>query len=261
MRARFRLWAGTRRIVFETAGIVAAIVIVKLILDRFSVEYITLSPLYTSVVAGGIFVVGLILAGVLADYKESERVPAEIAAGLEAILADGIAAQASNPTFDLPALRERLCHVVETFRSDLMNPADRSCLSAINALSHPIGEMEQLGLPANYIVRLRAEQSSIRARVLRTYHIQRTEFLPAAYVLIQSIVALIIAGLLLTKIEPGHDAVVLLALVSYFFVFLVKLLKIIDTPFQPDHASRNDVSLFLLKEFVARSRAESGAVT
>ena len=254
MRGRLELWAGTRRIVLETAAFVAVIVAVKLVLDAFSLEYISLSPLYTSVVGGAIFVIGLIVAGVLSDYKESERMPAEITGSLETLLEDARIANVSHPEFDLVRFRLRLCTVVDTFRSDLAAPDDRACLAAINDLSGSIYELEQLGLPPNYIVRLRAEQSSIRKNVLRIYHIQRTEFLPSAYALIESIIALIIVGLLMTKIEPGRDAIVLVVLISYFFVFMIKLLKIIDTPFQPSRASRDDISLFLLREFVDRTQ-------
>lgn len=59
----------------ETAAIVLGIIALKLVLEAVSAEFITLSPLYTSVVAGGIFVIGLIVAGTLADYKEAEKMP------------------------------------------------------------------------------------------------------------------------------------------------------------------------------------------
>jgi hypothetical protein len=62
-----------------------------------------------------------------------------------------------------------------------------------------------LEVPANYIVRLRGEQGAIRKSVLRVYHVQRTEFLPTAYVLSTAIIALIIAVALFTDIGPLDD--------------------------------------------------------
>jgi len=69
------------RLLFDTALIVAAILSVKFAVDVLGWEFFNVSPLFTSIVAGGIFIVSIVLAGTLADYKEAERLPAEIAAG------------------------------------------------------------------------------------------------------------------------------------------------------------------------------------
>ena len=38
-------------------------------------------------------------------------------------------------------------------------------------------ELEESDVPANYVVRLRAEQAGLRKSLLRVYHIQREQFL------------------------------------------------------------------------------------
>lgn len=236
----------------ETALIVGAIVLLKLAIEALELDFIALSPLYTSVVAGGIFVIGLLVAGTLADYKEAERTPAEIAAALENIHEDAVGVKETKGSFDLGRLRRRLAGVVASLRQDLPHPDSRATLAAINELSASFVEMERLDVPANYIVRLRAEQGAIRKSVLRIYHIQRTAFLPSAYVLIQTVVGLIIAALLLTEFDPLYQSIVVLAFISYFFIYLVRLLRILDTPFRVREQTMDDVSLFLLKEFAQR---------
>jgi hypothetical protein len=47
--------------------------------ERPEWEFIGQNALFTSIIAGGIFLFGLILTGTMADYKESEKIPAEIA--------------------------------------------------------------------------------------------------------------------------------------------------------------------------------------
>lgn len=240
------------RVAGETAGLVAVLALVKLVIDYFSLEFITLNALYSSVVAGGIFVIGLIVAGTLADYKESEKMPAEIAGALENIYQDAVSIKTTEAAFDLVRLREQLVNVVVTLKSDLARAGERCCLVAINDLSEPILQLERLGVPANYIVRLRTEQGLIRRTVFRIYHIERIQFLPSAYVLIQTVVGLIIAALELTKLEPLYEAMAILVLISYFFLYLERLLRIMDTPFREDEHTMDDVSLFLLNEFVQR---------
>lgn len=244
------------RVAIETAILVAGIVAVKILVDALDGEFIELSPLYTSIVAGGIFVVGLIVAGTLADYKEAEKMPAEIVAALENILEDCSSIKQTKDAFDLLTLKRRLVAVVATFRDDLGAERSQRCLDAINDISASIVDLERLDVPPNYIVRLRTEQGIVRKNVLRIYHIQRTNFLPSAYLLIQTMVFLIIAALEFTQIEPLREAIVILALVSYFFIYLIRLLKIIDRPFQVREHTSDDVSIFLLTELAERLGAE-----
>jgi hypothetical protein len=98
-------------------------------------------------------------------------------------------------------------------------------------------------------MRLRQEQGAIRRAVLRIYHIQDTEFLPSAYILIETVVLLIVGALVFTKGDPLYESVVILVVIAYFFVYLVRLLKIMDTPFRVRHQTGDEVSLFLLNEF------------
>lgn len=50
------------------------------------VEGMTVSPLASSIIGGGVFVMGLVVAGTLSDYKDAERAPTDLAAGLYSIL-------------------------------------------------------------------------------------------------------------------------------------------------------------------------------
>lgn len=97
----------------------------------------------------------------------------------------------------------------------------------------------------------------MRKSVMRVYHVQRTEFLPSAYVLITTIVALIIAVALFTDIGPVDDSLPIIAFLSFFFIYLVRLLKVLDTPFRIDERTMDDVSLFLLNEFAERASTDA----
>lgn len=243
------------RLALETAGMVSAIVAVKFLVEVFGLDFIPLSPLYTSVVAGGIFVIGLLVAGTLADYKEAEKMPSEIAAALDNIHEDGVSIKETYQDFDLARLQRRLASIVKELLEDLADNGSRRCLTAINELSPSFVEMERMDVPANYIVRLRNEQGIVRRLLLRIYHIQRTNFLPSAYVLIQTIVSLIVTALVFTRLDPLVASIVVLIFIAYFFIYLVRLLKILDTPFRVKEATMDDVSLFLLKDFARRMAA------
>jgi hypothetical protein len=248
LRTRYLRW----RVVGQTALVVLGIVAAKLVISAFSLEFISLSPLFTSVVAGGVFVLGLIVAGTLTDYKEAERVPAEITAALTNIHDDAAAFKEAYPDLDLDRLEDTLFRIVGAFLHDLGDPRSIRALEAIDDLNESFLEMDRIGVPATYTSRLRGEQGALRRSVLRVYHVQRTEFLPSAYLLIQSIVVIVITVLAFMEIEPTYEAVIILAFISFFFISLLRLLRIMDRPFHVEELTDDDVSLFLLRRFVDR---------
>lgn len=249
MRSNFLRW----RVVASTAVIVLGIVAVKLLVAGFELEFISLSPLFTSVLAGGVFVLGLIVAGTLADYKEAERVPAEITAALTNIHDDCAAFKQAFPDFDLERLEDTEVHIVASFLDDLAANTDSTkALVAIDTLNESFLELDRVGVQATYTSRLRNEQSALRRNVLRVYHVQRTEFLPSATLLIQAIVAIILTVLVFMEIEPTYEAAIILGFISFFFISLLRLLRIMDRPFHIEERTDDDVSLFLLRNFVDR---------
>ena len=248
LRTRLLRW----RVVSQTGLVVLGIAAAKIGISALSLEFISVSPLFTSVLAGGVFVLGLIVAGTLADYKEAERVPAEITAALTNIHDDGAAFRRAFPDLDLDRLKDILLRIVAAFHDDLGDPRSTRALDAIEELNATFLEMDRVGVPATYTSRLRGEQGALRRSVLRVYHVQRTEFLPSAYLLIESIVVIIITVLAFMEIEPTYEAVIILAFISFFFISLLRLLRIMDSPFHVEERTSDDVSLFLLRQFVDR---------
>ena len=61
---------------------------------------------------------------------------------------------------------------------------------------------------------------------------------------------IIITALAFTEIDPTYEAVIILAFISFFFVALLRLLRIMDRPFHVEEHTQDDVSLFLLRRFV-----------
>ena len=70
-------------LVLGALGAVALVVGLKLGARALGWEVLSLNPLLSGIVAADVFLMGFLLTGVLTDYKESERLPGEIAASLE----------------------------------------------------------------------------------------------------------------------------------------------------------------------------------
>ena len=259
------LWRGSvknYRLALQTILIVAVLVGLRALLFAVGVEGIQPSALVSSIIGGGVFVMGLVVAGTLSDYRDAERAPTDLAGGLYSILRDTESMSHVWGKPDMARLRDRLVEVVNALRHDIDAGDTRECQAAIEELSESFLELEESDVPANYVVRLRQEQAGLRKAVLRIYHIQREEFLPSAYAMIVSFVVMIIALLMFTKIEGQIETLVTLAFLSFFFLYLLRLLNVINKPFKVgQERGDDDVSLFLLYEFVVHARVAGQDLT
>jgi hypothetical protein len=249
------------RVALDTALIVGAIVGLRAILFAAGVDGMSLSPLTSSIVAGGVFVMGLVVAGTLSDYKDADRAPSDLATELYAILRECESMHAVWGKPDMGVLRRRLIGVVTTLRADIDAGNTRECQQAIEDLSESFLELENTDVPANYIVRLRQSQSALRKAILRVYHIQREEFLPSAYAMIVSLVVIILGVVTFTDFDGVAQSLVTVGFLSFFFIYLLRLLRVIDKPFKVGRErTDDDVSLFLLVEFVVHAHAGDAGI-
>ncbi len=250
------------KLALGTIVVVLALVAVRWVLFELGVEGMPLTALASSIIAGGVFVMGLVIAGTLGDYKDAERAPTELAASLYSILRETESMNRVWGKPDLPRIRNRLIAVVDALRRDINAGNSRECQEAIEELSESFIELEETDVPANYVVRLRQEQAALRKSSLRIYHIQREEFLPSAYAMIVSFVVLIVALLMFTEIESQVVTLVTLGFLSFFFLYLLRLLNVINKPFKVgQERGDDDVSLFLLYEFVVHARYADADLT
>ncbi|MBD9373796.1 hypothetical protein IB238_14300 [Rhizobium sp. ARZ01] len=248
---------GSYRVAVETAAIVVVLIGVRALLWAIGVTGMSTTPLISSVISGGIFVMGLVLAGTLVDYRDAERAPTDVAASLYALLRETESMNRIWGKPDMVAARARLIAVVTSLRADITSGNTRECQAAIEDLSQTLEELEGSDVPANYIVRLRSEQAALRKAALRVYHIQREEFLPSAKAMITSVVAVIMLILLFTDMGGLLESLVTVGFLAFFFIYLLRLLGVIDKPFKAGHErTDDDVSLFLLTEFMVHAQAK-----
>jgi hypothetical protein len=241
------------RVFYVVAAIVLLLSILKAGVHWFGLEFLTLNALLTSGIAGAIFVLGFLLSSVLSDYKEAERIPAEIRVALDAIHGDVSSFAASNEKVNVSACRTMLKNIVHLIRVGLSDAHDhinlRPALDQVEGLNRMFIELEQLGFPANYIVRLRTAQDSLRRAVSRIYHIQKIQFVPSVHILAQSLVVSIVSMLLFLKTEGSPESALMFGFICYLFVYALYLIQLLEQPFRKGHNTLDDVSLFLLSEF------------
>jgi hypothetical protein len=180
------------RVGIWTAIGVGVLIAIKFGLHAAGFEFLAVNTLFSSAIGGAVFILGFLLAGIIADYKEAEKVPAELRASLENIVEEGRVFHLIKHEFDEKKIRIKAAAVIQNFFRGLSHEGNhddlRPCLDSIDSFSDSFLEMEKLGMPPNYVTRLKTEQGNLRRIALRVYHMQRTQFIPSAHFLAMSLV-------------------------------------------------------------------------
>jgi len=241
----------TYRIFFISLIAAGLIVGAKYILHHFELEPITMGSLHGSVISGVVFVIGFLLSATIADYKESERIPADIASILENMSEDALSIEENYPTFKASAYQEKLQAVAKGYLIDLRSSSRKSVTrTELHNLNTLHSHMETAGVPANFIVKLKQQQALLLRHLFRVNYIQRITFVPSANILAWSIVILAATLLLLTNMDPFVSSTVITGAIMFILIYVLQLISVIRTPFHAEGKTRDDVSLFLIERTV-----------
>ena len=75
-------------IVIKAMAVAAVLAGVKFVLHALNLEFIRVDPLISALISGVIFTMAILLTGVMTDFKESEKIPGELAASIKALHKD-----------------------------------------------------------------------------------------------------------------------------------------------------------------------------
>lgn len=246
------------RLVFRIAPLVVVTVLAKLGVDYLGWDVIELNTLYSSLVTATVFLIGFLLAGTLTDFKESEKLPTEIAGRIETIadeceilMTDKAAAEALDCLKHL----EELTHSISLWlhgRGGL-----QTVLASLRGLNRDFLAFEPLTQP-NFIVRIKQEQSALRLLVLRINTIRETSFVGAGYLIAELTSVLLVSSLLFADIAQQGAELFLVGMVAFVLAYMIALIKDLDDPFDYEGEKRSksaEVSLTVIHGLEERMAA------
>jgi hypothetical protein len=228
-------------VVARAAMIVAPLIGIKALFHYYDVEVVAVGPVVTALIAGVFFVIAIMLSGVLPDFKESERIPSELAAAIEALHKDSRLVAAE------PEAEAMLTHLRELVRTMITNFKRQGVwkLTEVNAVIDRIDDdilsCARKGAPPPLIVKLRNEVGTIKRISNRIDVIKETTFLPAGRAIAELASAGALLVLLLTKMDSYYEGLLLVGVVSAILVSVVLLIADMDNPF--DGSATVDLSL------------------
>ncbi len=252
----WRKWS----IAFKLVPLIVLVALLKFLSHKFGFEIMELNALFTSLVAGTIFLVGFLISGVLSDYKESEKLPSELSASIKSMYDDTYTILKGKDS----ETAHRFIEFQKSFSNSLMdwfykNEKTRLILSRISMMNDFFIEFDKEGVQANYIIKLKNEQNSIRKMILRIDTIRDTEFIGSAYAIVEAMGFLTGLGLIIIKIEPFYASLFITLLVTFLISYMFLLIKDLDNPF--DYTVKGErgteISLKPIRDVIAEINAFS----
>jgi predicted membrane chloride channel (bestrophin family) len=247
---------GNPRLLLQVLPIAAAMVILKWLYDVIPLKHLELSPLLTGLIAAEVFIVGFILSGTAADFKEAERLPGEVAGGLDSIADECLI---MNTDLDLPEARQCVSLLGD------ISASIRRWLLYNDGLEDVLGLLRQLNplfivfapkIQAGFTTRLKSEQATIRRLVLRMDTMRRTSYVAAGYLIAEVTGLMILVLLLVTHIGQLAPTLFVVGVITYLLVYVVAMIRDIDNPFEYHNGRPGpaDVDLGVLESCEKRLR-------
>lgn len=238
-------------IVYKVIPFMVIVAILKFLANKFGLELMELNALFTSLVAGTIFIIGFLVSGVLSDYKEAEKIPGELTASLKTMFDDTYTILKGKNS----QTAQRFLEFQNSFVGSLIDwfykkERTNNILNKLTEINDFLVELENEGIQANYIIKLKNEQNSIRRIILRIDTIRDTQFVGSAYAILEAMAVLIAIGLIIIDIEPFYASLFFSLLVTFLIVYMFYLISDLDNPFDYSIKGENgtEISLKLIHD-------------
>jgi hypothetical protein len=248
------------KLMLSTLPVVLALLGVKLFLElglgfEGLIDFSDVGIILTS----GVFLIGFLLAGTMADYKEAEKLPADLSVTLETLEEIFVLAATDRPGLDVGALRREVLALTDAIRDWLVRKCSTDQVyAAMTRFSEVLQQLERAGA-GPYASRAVPQLLAVRRSVSRVDVIVRTGFLPPAYALLEVLIVMIISLMMIARFRSVVAEMLLVPFVALVNIYMLRLIKDVDNPFDfqdgvRDHRS-GEVALFPLEEYRERLAA------
>ncbi|MBI5535533.1 MAG: hypothetical protein HY898_22575 [Deltaproteobacteria bacterium] len=247
------------KLVLTTLPLVALVVAAKIVMERgFGLHGWVEFGDVSAVLTAGAFLIGFMLAGTMSDFKESEKLPSELACTLETI-EDLISVSACKKGFDAKAARAALLEVTDrAIQWFARKRPVGDVYAAIDGMNPHFQSMDLQGATA-HANRSLVFMNTIRRIIGRIEVVSKTGFLDSGYAILEIIVTAIIVLLLASRFKTIVAEYTLITFITLVYVYMLRLIRDIDDPFEyhSDLVRRGaaEVELFPLLDYRERAAA------
>lgn len=184
-----------------------------------------------AVLTGASIIVGLMLGGVMGDYKESEKLPSALAGGLsgfEAMALRGLQLKDLDASWVRPRIAKN-GHVINEWLHGRVS--DDEMWEATSDNSQMVIDLEKAGVPTHYLARLFVANADMGGALSRMAVIKNTSFIKTGYALMELLIVIVLGLLVIVDYPKPTVQWVVSGVLAAAYSYLVLLVKDLDNPF------------------------------
>ena len=233
-----KLFRGNPRLLLQVLPVAAVMVLLKWLYDLSPAKHLELSPLLGGVIAAEVFIVGFILSGTAADFKEAERLPGEVVGSLDSIADECLI---MDEELKLPEARQcvsLLADIGVSIHEWLLGGDGFDDVLDLLRRLNPLFIVFAPKIQAGFTTRLKSEQANIRR------------------------VVIILVLLLITAVGQLAPTLLVVGVITYLLVYAIAMIRDIDNPFEYHNGKPGaaDVDLGVLESCERRLRGLAAAM-
>jgi hypothetical protein len=233
-------------LLLKTIPFIVFILLAKYLIYLLGYEFLQFSALFTAIISANIFLISFLISGVLSDYKESEKIPSDMASAIIALSDEGMIIR-QNKDREVEA-NEYLKHITNINQAYLdwfhQKKTTLALMKDLSILNIHFNTLSPYVAPPS-MARLKQEQNSLRRLLNRADTIRETSFLGTGYAIVETISVILILTILFIKFTPIYEGLIFTSFVSLILIYMILFIKDLDNPFgySQDEILTEEVSL------------------
>lgn len=239
-------------LLFSVLPVVILVGLFKVAVHHFEWEMIPkeMTSFFPSILTGIIFILGFLLAGVVTDYKESEKIPNELAASLYAIWQEADYLRTVSGSKSAEVLMGKIKGFIPSLKDDFFVLQNNRLQELIDSFSADIVEIGKEGAAPNYVMRMKSEVASLKKTINRISVIKNTDFIPSVFICIKTIAFIFLSVYCLLVVDPWWGGLILVSIFTFVIFSILFLIKDMEDPFGYDGSGEiksDEISLQVLE--------------
>lgn len=227
-------------IAFRIIPILLIISLSKYFVHIYWYEIISFNALFSSLIAGTIFLLWFLISWVMSDYKESEKIPSELSASLESLFDISYCINSvknSSTSKEFIIFQKKFINDIEDWFYKKIKT--HVLIDSLGNVNNFFVQFEKEWIQPNVIIKMQNEQWIIRRIILRIHTIRDTNFIDSAYAIVEALWFFIAIWMILMKIEPFYEWILFSIIVVFLISYMFFLISDLDNPF--DYVSHWEV--------------------
>ena len=185
-------------------------------------EFSDTAPIITATA----LVIGFMLAGIMGDYKEAEKLPGELACALQSIDDCILANTATLNEADFAALKQLNAKLFSAVMYWLINHEGlENCYTLLREMI--VSTDAPIAFKGNVIKNI----DTVRRHLTRIDVIRRTDFIQTGYALLEVFVTIALSLLIFANFKNAIAQYVVVGAISLVYVYMIRLIRDLDNPF------------------------------